>query len=174
MNQNFLIVNKVDGVTSIYLAPEFMNLAETQFPAGVLIWSETFEDPSEEDAYIAALNNYFNLFVEDYKETLLEEPEFFKSKHFTTFIETVNDDYDSKMWTSIYWDGHFSEEHGTRLLPYVRLVVPFMDNERAGFSHGLSVFNRFFETEDEAFIWSAKLENYMNSLLTSLNLNLKK
>lgn len=171
MNQNFLIVNKVDGVTSIYLAPEFMNLAETQFPVGVLIWSENFSDEAEETNYIDALNNYFKLFVEDYKETLEEDPEFFQSKHFTEFIESVDDN--SQMWTHIYWDGHFTEEHGTRLLPYVRLVVPFMDNERAGFSHGLSVFNRFFETEDEAFVWSAKLENFMNLLLTSINLNIK-
>lgn len=170
MNQDFLIVNKVDGVTSIYLAPDFLNLAETQLPTGLLIWNESFENSDEETGYIQALNNYFKLFVEDYKETLDEEPEFFKTKQFTEFIASVDDD--SLMWSSIYWDADYSEEHGTRLLPYIRLVVPFMDNERAGFSHGLSVFSRFFETEDEAFIWAAKLENFMNSLLMSINLNL--
>lgn len=74
-----------------------------------------------------------------------DNPDYFKTKHFTEPVVTVSDDYNSRRWSAVYWDGHYDEVHGTRLLPHVKFLPAFVDTEDAGFSHGISAFNQFLK-----------------------------
>lgn len=164
---NFVQSGFQNGVASVYLAPTFVDISKTDFPDGVLLGGEDFE-PEEAENFIAALQHFFSAFVADLKDMLIEEPEFLKTSHFTEPVTMVTDDYDTRRWTSVYWDAHDDGVNAVRLLPYVRFVPTFVDNEAAGFSHGISIFNKFFETEEEAFAASVKFENFMNIVLAEL------
>jgi len=164
---NFIKSSFKNGKATIYLAPDFVDISKTDFPDGVLLGGETFK-PEEAENFIAALQHFFTEFMADLHYYMKEEPEFLRTKHFTEPVVTVSDDYETRRWTSVYWDAHDDDVNGVRLLPYVRFVPVFLDTEAAGFSHGISVFNRFFETKAEAFDESVKFENFMNVLLAEL------
>lgn len=163
---NFLKSILTNDQVSVYLAPDFVDLSKTDFPDGVLLGGQNLS-PVEAENFIAALQHFFSAFIDDLKDLLADEPAYLQTAHYTEPVITVSSDYETRRWTSIYWDAH---DNGVelKLLPYVRLVPVVMDTEAAGFSHGVSVFNQFFETEREAFKASAKLENFMNVVLAEL------
>ena len=167
---NFLQSSFKNSHATIYLAPDFVDISATEFPNGIPLGGEPLS-PEKAESFIAGLQHFFTVFVEDLVYTLGDNPDYFKTKHFTEPVVTVSDDYNSRRWSAVYWDGHYDEVHGTRLLPHVKFLPAFVDTEDAGFSHGISAFNQFFETEQEAFDASVKLENFMNVVLAELLLN---
>lgn len=167
---NFLQSSFKNSQATIYLAPDFVDLSVTEFPNGIPLGGEALS-PEHAESFIAGLQHFFTVFVEDLVYTLNDNPAYFKTKHFTEPVVSVSDDYSSRRWSAVYWDGHYDEVHGTRLLPHVRFLPAFVDTEDAGFSHGISAFNQVFETEQEALDASVKLENFMNVVLAELLLN---
>lgn len=165
---NFLKIIPNNNQMSIYLSPDFVDLSKTEFPDGVLLCRDL--SLVEGENFIAALQHFFSSFIDDLKELLSDDPAYLKTAHYTEPVLTVSSNYETRRWTSIYWDAH---DNGVelKLLPYVRLVPVIMDTEAAGFGHGVSVLNQFFETEKEAFEASAKLENFMNVVLAELLLS---
>lgn len=167
---NFIKSSFQNGQATIYLAPDFVDISKTEFPDGVPLGGGTFK-PEEAENFIAALQQFFTEFMKDLHYYMKEEPEFLRTKHFTEPVTIVSDDYDTRRWTSVYWDSHDDVVNGLRLLPHVRLVPSFVDTEAAGFGHGVSVFNKSFETKEAAFDESVKFENFMNVVLAELLAN---
>lgn len=164
---NFLQSSFKNSQATIYLAPDFVDISSTEFPNGIPLGGESLS-PEDAESFIAGLQHFFTVFVEDLIYTLGDNPDYFKTKHFTEPVVTVSDDYNSRRWSAVYWDSHYDDENGHRLLPHVRFLPAFVDTEDAGFSHGISAFNRVFETEKDALDASVKLENFMNVVLTEL------
>jgi len=69
-------------------------------------------------------------------------------------------------WSAIYGDVDFDGEEA-KSIDYVRLVPSFVSLEYTGYSHGISVFNKNFDTKEDALVWAVKLENFMNLILKS-------
>lgn len=65
---------------------------------------------------------------------------------------------DSK-WTSIYW----SVDEG-ELRPLVRLTPNFLEMEKLGFSHGLSV-SPTFDTEAEANLYADRIDTFIEAMV---------
>lgn len=164
---NFLQSSFKNSQATIYLAPDFVDLSATEFPNGIPLGGESFS-PEAAESFIAGLQHFFTSFVEDFKYMLSDDPAYFETKHFTEPVITVTNDYNSRRWSAVYWDSHYDEVNGNRLLPHVRFLPTFVDTEDAGFSHGISAFNKVFETEQDAFDASVKLENFMNVVLAEL------
>lgn len=164
---NFLQSSFKNSQATIYLAPDFLDLSATEFPHGIPLGGQSLS-PEDAESFIAGLQHFFTAFVEDFKYMLADDPAYFKTKHFTEPVVTVSDDYNSRRWSAVYWDAHYDEVNGNRLLPHVRFLPAFVDTEDAGFSHGISAFNQVFETEQDAFNASVKLENFMNVVLAEL------
>lgn len=154
----------------IFIKPSFMNLENSEFSDGIIIFEEPVEF-NEHQKFIKALNSFFDYLLEDYFETLVDSPDYFNfSKEFHN-SQTFGS-FESR-WSNIYWDLCLDDEKGDRLLPYIRFIPDFVSLEYAGFSHGISVFNRFFETDKDAEEYCIKLENFMNQMILDLEKHLK-
>lgn len=66
----------------------------------------------------------------------------------------------SSLWTSVYADNS-----AQGLVWYVRFTPGFMDLEAAGWSHGISIGNTNFATEEEATQFALMLDKFFNTML---------
>lgn len=66
-------------------------------------------------------------------------------------------------WTRVYMD----PSHGDQPF-YVRLTPDFVELEKTGFNHGLSMGSTTFETKAEAEAWADRLDTFFEAVKAAI------
>lgn len=145
----------------IYITPAGIDLSKTSYPEGLLAGGSKFDTLSEGQELAEAMNHFMECMIKDASAMVHEFLDDNKYKEEILEIMTT------ESWTYPYYD--YSEE-ANGLVCYLRLTPPYMDMEKARFSHGISILENRFESEhtDEVKQIQQTIDNIMNESLKSI------
>lgn len=158
-------IKEENGVKTwnLFIKPSFMDTSKTEFPDGILLHFEGQEIEAELANAEKATQKFLESMITDFHEMFLDEPEFFDCDNFKVDVQSIKKDT-YHHWTMVLWDVPAYSEI-PKLKAYIRFTPDFCDMEFAGFNWGLSVLDKFFDSEEDALPSRMKVERFMNQML---------
>jgi len=102
MNKKYTKFHTVNGVTTLNLAPDFVDISLSEFPFGIPLGALYFDEICKDAVeFHNSTEKFFEEVFNDVDEYLVEEPEYFKEKEFTNSL-VKRKPLDSSMGMNFY------------------------------------------------------------------------